>query len=435
MGFEFASDSLPRVRRDHTHAIALPVGGVPRSAREAGAGRPSRARRHAGDGRSLLHDAARATSARTWSSSSRPAATPRARWRAAAAARAPASGASTATSAGSSWTSRTRAGRRSSARWPRGRTCWSRTAARERWTRSASGTRTLHRESPALIYASISGFGHTGPYAARGGFDLVAQGMSGLMSVTGEPGRPPVKCGVPVTDLTAGLLALQAILAAYVHRLRTGEGQHVDASLLEAGIALSIWESAQYFSGGGVPEPLGSAHRMFAPYQAVRCADGYITLGSAIHADLGAPRAGRSAGRTCWSGPNTRRPPTACATATRLAAGDRERHRDAAARALARAVRARGRAVRADPRLPGGLRRSARARAGDGRRRWSTRPAGASAWWARRSSSRRPRRGWDARPRSTASTRQRCSASWATPRTRSARWRPRAWSRSRPGGR
>lgn len=143
------------------------------------------------------------------------------------------------------------------------------------------GYEELRKQNPALIYASISGFGHTGPYAARGGFDLVAQGMSGLMSVTGEPGRAPVKCGVPVTDLTAGLLALQAILAAYVHRLRTGEGQYVDASLLEAGIALAVWESAQYFSGGGVPEPMGSAHRMFAPYQAVRCSDGYITLGSA----------------------------------------------------------------------------------------------------------------------------------------------------------
>jgi formyl-CoA transferase len=143
------------------------------------------------------------------------------------------------------------------------------------------GYEDLRAECPALIYASISGFGHTGPYAARGGFDLVAQGMSGLMSVTGEPGRPPAKCGVPVTDLAAGLLALQAILAAYVHRLRTGEGQHVDASLMEAGIALSIWEAAQYFAGGGVPEPMGSAHRMFAPYQAVRCSDGYITLGSA----------------------------------------------------------------------------------------------------------------------------------------------------------
>jgi formyl-CoA transferase len=139
----------------------------------------------------------------------------------------------------------------------------------------------LSRTNRRLIYASISGFGRTGPYASQGGFDLVAQGMSGLMSVTGEPARPPVKCGVPVTDLAAGLFALQAILAAYVHRLRTGEGQHVDTSLLEAGIALSVWEAAQYLAGGVIPEPLGSAHRLFAPYQAIRCADGYITLGAA----------------------------------------------------------------------------------------------------------------------------------------------------------
>jgi formyl-CoA transferase len=143
------------------------------------------------------------------------------------------------------------------------------------------GYEDLRKLNPALVYASISGFGRSGPYAGRGGFDLVAQGMSGIMSVTGEPERPPVKCGIPVTDLGAGLLALQAVLAAYVHRLRTGEGQLVDTSLLEAGIALSVWETAQYLSGGGVPEPLGSAHRMFAPYQAVRCADGYITLGAA----------------------------------------------------------------------------------------------------------------------------------------------------------
>lgn len=139
----------------------------------------------------------------------------------------------------------------------------------------------LRELNPGLIYASISGFGQTGPYADRGGFDLVAQGMSGIMSVTGEPGRPPVKCGIPVTDLAAGLLALQAILAAYVYRLRTGEGQYIDTSLLEAGIALSVWESAEYFSGGGIPQPLGSAHRMTAPYQAVRCSDGYIIVGSA----------------------------------------------------------------------------------------------------------------------------------------------------------
>lgn len=139
----------------------------------------------------------------------------------------------------------------------------------------------LKQEHPSLIYASVSGFGSTGPYAHKGGFDLVAQGMSGIMSVTGEEGRPPVKCGIPVTDLGAGLFAEQAILAAYIHRLKTGEGQYIDTSLLEAGVALSVWESTQYFSTGGIPEPMGSAHRMSAPYQAIRCADGYINLGAA----------------------------------------------------------------------------------------------------------------------------------------------------------
>jgi formyl-CoA transferase len=134
---------------------------------------------------------------------------------------------------------------------------------------------------PALIYASISGYGQTGPNASKGGFDLIAQGVSGLMSVTGEAGRPPVKVGVPLTDLTAGLFALSAILAALHYRDRTGRGQYIDTSLVEAGIALSVWEAAQYFSEGVAPEPLGSAHRMFAPYQAIRCADGYITLGAA----------------------------------------------------------------------------------------------------------------------------------------------------------
>jgi crotonobetainyl-CoA:carnitine CoA-transferase CaiB-like acyl-CoA transferase len=133
---------------------------------------------------------------------------------------------------------------------------------------------------PALIYASISGAGQTGPHAAKGGFDLIAQGESGLMSITGEPGRPPIKIGVPVTDLGAGLFALAAILAALHYRTRTGQGQHIDTSLLEAGIALSVWESAEYFSEGTPPAPLGSAHRMLAPYQAIRCADGYITLGA-----------------------------------------------------------------------------------------------------------------------------------------------------------
>jgi formyl-CoA transferase len=133
---------------------------------------------------------------------------------------------------------------------------------------------------PALIYASISGYGQTGPDAAKGGFDLIAQGVSGLMSVTGEPGRAPAKIGVPLTDLGAGLFALSAILAALHYRDRTGRGQYIDTSLLEAGLALSVWEAAQYFAEGDVPGPLGSAHRMLAPYQAVRCADGYITVGA-----------------------------------------------------------------------------------------------------------------------------------------------------------
>ena len=135
--------------------------------------------------------------------------------------------------------------------------------------------------NPRLIYASISGYGQTGPQRGKGGFDLIAQGVAGIMSITGEPGGPPVKAGVPVTDLGAGLFALVGILAALEHRHRTGAGQQVDTSLVDAGVALSVWEATEFFSGSGVPTALGSAHRMNAPYQAVRCADGYITLGAA----------------------------------------------------------------------------------------------------------------------------------------------------------
>jgi formyl-CoA transferase len=136
-------------------------------------------------------------------------------------------------------------------------------------------------ENPRVIYASISGYGQTGPQRDKGGFDLIAQGVAGIMSVTGEPGGPPVKAGVPLTDLGAGLFALVGILAALHARDRTGRGQHVDTSLVDAGVALSLWEATEYFSGGGIPAPMGSAHRMNAPYQAVRCADGYITIGGA----------------------------------------------------------------------------------------------------------------------------------------------------------
>lgn len=139
---------------------------------------------------------------------------------------------------------------------------------------------TLAPLNPRLIYASVSGYGQTGPYRDKGGFDLIAQGVSGIMSITGEPGRPPVKSGVPLTDLGAGLFTVAGILAALEYRHRTGVGQYVDTSLVEAGIALSIWEATEFFTGAGIPAPMGSAHRMTAPYQAIRCADGYITIGA-----------------------------------------------------------------------------------------------------------------------------------------------------------
>jgi crotonobetainyl-CoA:carnitine CoA-transferase CaiB-like acyl-CoA transferase len=144
------------------------------------------------------------------------------------------------------------------------------------------GYEALKAFNPRLIYCSLSGFGRTGPYADRGGFDLVAQGMSGLMSITGEgPGRPPVKVGAPVTDITAGLLACMGILAALNHRHMTGRGQMVDTSLLEAGITHTYWQSAIALATGVAPQPLGSAHPLSAPYQAFQTADGWITIGAA----------------------------------------------------------------------------------------------------------------------------------------------------------
>ncbi|HET9147573.1 MAG TPA: CoA transferase, partial [Acetobacteraceae bacterium] len=140
----------------------------------------------------------------------------------------------------------------------------------------------MHERNPGLIYCSISGFGRTGPYAERGGFDLIAQGMSGVMSITGEgPGRPPVKVGPPITDISAGILATMGILAALNHRNKTGEGQMVDTSLLEAGITYLYWHAAISFATGASPGPLGSGHPLMAPYQAFRTADDPITIGAA----------------------------------------------------------------------------------------------------------------------------------------------------------
>jgi crotonobetainyl-CoA:carnitine CoA-transferase CaiB-like acyl-CoA transferase len=140
----------------------------------------------------------------------------------------------------------------------------------------------LRKVNPRLIYASITGFGRTGPWAERGGFDLVAQGMSGLMAITGEgPGRPPVKVGSPVCDITAGLLLAMGVLAALRHRDATGEGQLVDTSLFEAGVTLTYWQTAIALATGVSPGPMGSAHPLNAPYQAFATSDGWITIGAA----------------------------------------------------------------------------------------------------------------------------------------------------------
>ncbi len=143
----------------------------------------------------------------------------------------------------------------------------------------------LSDANPGLIYCTISGFGTTGPYSARPGFDLVAQAMSGLMSITGEPGGPPLRHGVPVTDLAAGIYGAFGILAAYIDRLRTGRGQHVETSLLEAGIAYTIWESAIYFATGEPPGPVGSGHPLATPYQAFPTRNGHIMIGAANQAN------------------------------------------------------------------------------------------------------------------------------------------------------
>jgi crotonobetainyl-CoA:carnitine CoA-transferase CaiB-like acyl-CoA transferase len=137
---------------------------------------------------------------------------------------------------------------------------------------------TLAAIRPDLIYGSVSGFGGTGPYANRPGFDLIAQAMTGILSVTGEPGGAPVKCGIPVSDLGAGLYLAVALLSAHVHRQRTGRGQKVETSLFEAALALSVWETAELWATGEVPQPLGSAHRLNAPYQALRTRDGHLVM-------------------------------------------------------------------------------------------------------------------------------------------------------------
>jgi crotonobetainyl-CoA:carnitine CoA-transferase CaiB-like acyl-CoA transferase len=143
------------------------------------------------------------------------------------------------------------------------------------------GYEELKKINPKIILCEISGYGRTGPYANKGGFDLIAQGMSGLMSITGESkGKPPMKVGAPVTDITAGILAATGVLAALVARATTGVGQRVDTSLYEAGIVHTYWQSAIASATGIAPGPLGSAHPLTAPYQAFKTKDKWITVGA-----------------------------------------------------------------------------------------------------------------------------------------------------------
>ena len=133
--------------------------------------------------------------------------------------------------------------------------------------------------NPGVIYASMSGFGQTGPYGKKGGFDIVAQGMSGIMMMTGYPGGRPAKVGIAMNDIASGVTALYSILGAYIGRLRSGKGQYLETSLLEAGLAWTHWESGAYFGSGELPTATGTRHRRSTPYQAYKTKDGYVTVG------------------------------------------------------------------------------------------------------------------------------------------------------------
>jgi crotonobetainyl-CoA:carnitine CoA-transferase CaiB-like acyl-CoA transferase len=150
--------------------------------------------------------------------------------------------------------------------------------------RAGLGYADLAKLNPSLIYCSISGFGHDGPYRERGGLDLVAQAMSGIMSFVGEAGGAPVSTAVPIADLNAGTFGALGVVAAWAHRQKTGEGQRVEATLLESALAYTVWESALYLTLGEVAAPRGSRHRLAAPYEALRTGDGHVVIGVSTQA-------------------------------------------------------------------------------------------------------------------------------------------------------
>ena len=140
--------------------------------------------------------------------------------------------------------------------------------------------RELLDANPRLIYAAVTGWGLDGPYADRPALDIIVQAMSGLMSITGEPGRAPVKVGVSISDLAAGLYATIAVMGALAVRARDGRGQLVDVSMFEASVSLAVWEAGTYFTTGEVPRAAGSAHKLVGPYQAIRASDGHFVIGA-----------------------------------------------------------------------------------------------------------------------------------------------------------
>ena len=147
------------------------------------------------------------------------------------------------------------------------------------------GYEVLRELNPRLVYCAVSGYGRSGPYADKGGFDLIAQGFAGIMSITGEPGGPPAKSGTSIADINAGILAALGIVSALVARGRTGRGQMVDTSLMEAAVQQTYWQAAIFFATGINSGPTGSAHILTAPYQAFPTADGWINVGGANQAN------------------------------------------------------------------------------------------------------------------------------------------------------
>jgi crotonobetainyl-CoA:carnitine CoA-transferase CaiB-like acyl-CoA transferase len=164
--------------------------------------------------------------------------------------------------------------------------------------RAGLGYAALAAENPRLVYAQLSGFGPDGPYRDKGGLDLIAQGMGGLMHVTGEPDGPPTSVGQPVCDLGTGMWGVQGILAALYERARTGQGQKVDCSLLETALGFSGWTSAAWLVDGVEPTRQGARHRQNAPYQRFATQDGYLMIGAATQ-DLW-ERCARALGRPEW---------------------------------------------------------------------------------------------------------------------------------------